>query len=162
MKAYKEKLKVIIFTEHHKIKGEVHLYENSRLTDILNADTMTKDFLPITNAILQDLRRNEVQEVGFLSINRRHIEIVMEDDEAIALSRANELVGKRKFTDALQYAQRAVKAMPDNPAAYYTLGFCLAKTGNISEAKKIFEKCLKLNPDTEIKRLTEEIIVTIK
>jgi len=161
MKAHKEKLRVIIYTPQHRIKGEVHLYENSRLTDILNADTATKDFLPLTNAHLTDLRDQSVSEVNFLSINRKFIELVLEDDEAIALSKAKDLIGKRKFPEALQFADRAVRASPGNDEAHYYLGFCLAKTNDLKGAKTAFEKCLKFRPTPEIAKQAEDALHTL-
>lgn len=161
MKAQKEKLRVVIFASHHEIRGDVHLYENSRLTDILNADAVTKDFLPVTNATILDKRTEKSLHVGFLSINRRHIQIVMEDDEAIAISRTKELLAKRKYTEAMELAQRAVKALPDNPEAHYLLGFCLAKNGEVEKARKSFEKSLKLKPDDEILHQAQNMLGTL-
>lgn len=161
MKTQKEKLKVIIFTAHHKIKGEVHLYENSRLTDILNAETATKDFLPVTDAIVTERHTGAAHQVSFLSINRTLIEMVMEDDESVALARAKELIAKRRYAEALPCAQRAVRAAPENPEGHYTLGFCLAKTGDSREARKAFEKCLSIKPDPHIVHQVEEILKTM-
>jgi tetratricopeptide (TPR) repeat protein len=161
MRTQKERLKVIIFTDNHKIRGEVHLYENSRLTDILNADTTNKDFLPVTDAEITDLKSGKSQEVSFLSINRNHIEVVMEDDEVIALEKARDLASKRRYADALPFAQRAVKAAPHQPEGHYLLGFCLAKTGEVKKAKGHFEKCLTLKPSVDIAQKAEEILKTI-
>jgi tetratricopeptide (TPR) repeat protein len=161
MKAHKEKLRVIIYTPQHRIKGEVHLYENSRLTDILNADTATKDFLPLTNAHVTDLRDQSQSEVHFLSINRKFIELVLEDDEAIALAKSREMMAKRKYPEALQFADRAVRASPNNAEAHYYFGFCLAKTNDFKGARAAFEKCLKLRPDPEIAQQAQEALNTL-
>ncbi len=161
MKAHKEKLRVIISTAHHRIRGEVHLYENSRLTDILNADTATKDFLPVTNAQIHDMRNGTDMDVSFLSINRNHIEVVMEDDEAMALVRAKELISKRKFPEALELAQRAVKASPKDSEAFYIWGFCLAKGNDNKAARAAFEQCLKLAKDAETIQKAEEMLKTL-
>lgn len=81
MKARKEQLKVIIYTSQHKIQGQLHLVENSRLSDILNTESVTRDFLPITDAQITDLRSNHVTQAGFLSVNKKQIEMVMEEHE---------------------------------------------------------------------------------
>jgi hypothetical protein len=158
MKAQKEKLRVIIMTSHHKIKGEVHLYENSRLTDILNADTATKDFLPVTEAQVTELASGHLTEVSFLSVNRQLVEMVMEDDELVALTKARELITKRRFADALPFAQRAVKASRSSPEGYFVLGFCQAKTGDTRSAKESFEHCLSLSPAPETRHQVEEML----
>ena len=161
MKAHKEKLRVIIYTSNQRIRGEVHLYENSRLTDILNADTATKDFLPVTNAEVTDARGGKTFEVSFLSINRKHIEVVMEDDEAIALSKCKDALAKRKYPEALQFAQRAVKVAPEHAEAIYLLGFSQAKAGDPKAAKATIERCLKLCPDPEVQQKCQEILGTL-
>ncbi|HOY68964.1 MAG TPA: tetratricopeptide repeat protein [Candidatus Ozemobacteraceae bacterium] len=161
MKAHKEKLKVILYTTHHKIRGEVHLYENSRLSDILNADTATKDFLPITNAELTDLRTGTTIESGFLSINRRQVEMVLEDDEAIALMKCRDMIARRRYPEALQFAQRAVKAIPKDAEAQYLLGLCLAKTGDPRAARAAFETCLKLDPNPEVAQNVRDMLNTL-
>ncbi len=158
MKAHKEKLQVVIFTACHRIKGEVHLYENSRLTDILNADAANKDFLPVTNAEVQDLRTGSVQSVGFLSINRMVVEMVMEDDEIVALAKAKDFIAKRRFAEAIPFVQRAIKTAPEHAEGHYFLGFCLAKNGDNKGAKQQFERCLKLNPPPEICQKAEEML----
>jgi len=158
MKAHKEKLRVILYTSHHMIRGEVHLYENSRLSDILNADTATKDFLPITNAKLTDLRTGNAVDVAFLSVNRRQVEMVLEDDEAIAVLKARDMITKRRYAEALQFAQRAVKAVPRDPEAQYLFGLCLAKTGDPRGAKAAFEACLKLEPNPELSQNAREML----
>ncbi len=80
MKSRKDQIRVVIYTPHHKIQGEIHLYENSRLSDILNTENISKDFLPITNAVLTDLRINRTHKAGFISLNKSHIEMVIEAD----------------------------------------------------------------------------------
>jgi len=161
MKTHKEKLRVIILTANHQIKGEVHLYENSRLTDILNADTATKDFLPVTDAEITDLRHNSRREVSFLSINRNHVEVVMEDDEAIAISKAREALARSRYVDALGFAQRAVKVNPSDPEALYLLGFCQAKNKDPKAARATFERCLALKPNAEIIHKVQEVLGTL-
>ncbi|MFZ2961511.1 MAG: tetratricopeptide repeat protein [Candidatus Ozemobacteraceae bacterium] len=158
MKAHKEKLRVVIYTANLRIRGEVHLYENSRLTDILNAETATKDFLPVTDAQMTDFRNGATQHVGFLSINRKHIEIVMEDDEAIALAKCKDAIAKRRFPEALGFAQRAVRASANDAEAHYLLGLCFAKTGDIKSAKATLEECLKMRPDVEITKNAQETL----
>ncbi|MBF0500398.1 MAG: tetratricopeptide repeat protein [Candidatus Riflebacteria bacterium] len=161
MKAHKEKLRVVIFTSNHRIKGEVHLYENSRLTDILNADTTTKDFLPVTDAELSDFRNGATQRVGFLSINRKHIEIVMEDDEAIAITKCKDAIAKRRYPEALGFARRAVAASPTDAEAHYMLGFCFAKTGDVKAAKASLDECLKMRPNADITQKAQETLSAI-
>ncbi len=79
MKNKNEQLKVTIFTPQHKITGQIHLYENSRLSDILNTESLAKDFLPITLAEITDLKSGNIVTANFISVNKHHIELVLED-----------------------------------------------------------------------------------
>ena len=82
MKTHKEQLHVVIFTPQHKIKGEIYLYENSRLSDILNTENISKDFLPITKANVTDLKSGETFYSEFLSVSKKHIEMVLEEPQS--------------------------------------------------------------------------------
>ncbi len=81
MKTRKDQLKVVVFTAQHKIQGNLHLVENSRLTDILNTESVSRDFLPITKAQLLDLRTGKTATAEFLSVNKKHIEMVIEEKD---------------------------------------------------------------------------------
>ncbi len=81
MKSTKDQLKVVVFTSQHKIQGNLHLVENSRLSDILNTESHTRDFLPITDAVVTDLRTSHIIHAGFISLNKRQIELVIEEQE---------------------------------------------------------------------------------
>jgi len=81
MKARKEQLKVVIFTSQHKIQGQLHLVENSRLSDILNTESISRDFLPITDALVTDISDGKIFKAGFLSVNKKKITMVMEEHE---------------------------------------------------------------------------------
>ncbi|MGM0599941.1 MAG: hypothetical protein ACQETH_09020 [Candidatus Rifleibacteriota bacterium] len=81
MEQKNEMLRVTIFTSKHKINGKIHLYENSRLSDILNTENLSKDFLPIIDADITDLDTGKIEQSNFISINKNHIELVMEEQE---------------------------------------------------------------------------------
>lgn len=83
MKSKKEQLNVVVFTSQHKIQGKLHLIENSRLSDILNTESLSRDFLPITEAVITDLRSNITVHAGFLSVNKKQIELVIEENEIL-------------------------------------------------------------------------------
>ncbi|GAB4276459.1 MAG: hypothetical protein Kow0029_18430 [Candidatus Rifleibacteriota bacterium] len=79
MKPKKDQLRVTIFTPQHKITGEIHLYENSRLSDILNTENLSKDFLPVTKAEITTLNTQQTTKADFISVNKKHIELVLEE-----------------------------------------------------------------------------------
>jgi hypothetical protein len=71
-KVKKNKLTITIFTENHKMVGEIHLLPAHRLTDFMNKPDQM--FLAVTNVDICDLSGKEiVSNVDFLSINKNHI-----------------------------------------------------------------------------------------
>ena len=81
MSAKKEQLSVTVYTPQHKIRGRLHLIQNSRLSDILNTESMSRDFLPITGASITDLRSDITVQAAFISVNKKMIELVVEEHD---------------------------------------------------------------------------------
>lgn len=78
MKVKCDKTNVVIFTSRHRIEGTLHITENNRLSDILNTQNLTKNFLPLTSVKMFDLTTNQSIKSDFLSVNKEQIEIIME------------------------------------------------------------------------------------
>ena len=68
------KAKVIIYTNHFQIRGDIFLYEGSRLTDYM---LEAKSFVAISNAEIMDHHSNAIFTTSFLNVNRNHIEIIL-------------------------------------------------------------------------------------
>ncbi|PKL39303.1 MAG: hypothetical protein CVV41_21440 [Candidatus Riflebacteria bacterium HGW-Riflebacteria-1] len=79
MSAKKEQLHVTVYTPQHRIRGMLHLVQNSRLSDILNTESVSRDFLPITGASITDLRNDVTVQAPFISVNKKMIELVVEE-----------------------------------------------------------------------------------
>lgn len=70
----KEKVQVTIFTEHHRIDGEVHVQPSGRLSDFFNLSD--KPFIPLTNATVYKISDGTVvSKVEFLTINKNSISL---------------------------------------------------------------------------------------
>ena len=75
---------VVIETDRHRIIGSLRLPLDGyrrRVTDFLN--TSDRDFLPVTDAVIELLSNNGEAPVHrkFLAVSRRHIVLAMLDDE---------------------------------------------------------------------------------
>jgi hypothetical protein len=68
------KAKVIIFTKHFQIKGDIFLYEGARLTDYM---LEAKAFIAVSSAEIMDHQNNKVLTTSFLNVNRDHVEIIL-------------------------------------------------------------------------------------
>ncbi len=82
MKITRVPINVVAFTENTIVKGVYMLSENSRLTDILNSGD--KDFLPLKDATITYSKTSETIGVPFVSLNRKSIEVIYEENTNMA------------------------------------------------------------------------------
>lgn len=76
LKVTKEKAEVVVYTQQHRIEGEVHLHPGSRFTDFMNVKTGL-GFMPITNAKVYTLSGDKLlHTVDLLNINKSSIVII--------------------------------------------------------------------------------------
>ncbi|MEK6814787.1 MAG: hypothetical protein AABY65_08640, partial [Nitrospirota bacterium] len=85
-----EKQRVILFTQHFKIVGDLHLPPGGRLTDFLNrfvGETDRAPFVAVTNAQCWSLRDNVlVLRTEYLAIHKREIGIAIPFSQAVELT----------------------------------------------------------------------------
>lgn len=68
----KEKLRVVVYTEHYRIIGNIYFVPGTRLTDTLNVKV--KDFIPLTEVVVMDNKENAILvEVPYLAVYRDSI-----------------------------------------------------------------------------------------
>ena len=76
----KESLRVIIFTHHYKIVGDLYLPRKGRLSDFLNktlAGAETDIFISVTNAECFSMEDGQLKYISeFISVNKNHIHLV--------------------------------------------------------------------------------------
>ena len=68
------KTKVMIFTNHYRITGEIALIPGARLTDYI---VDAKTFLAVSQAEVLDRKGHRVFTTPFLNVHRDHIEIIV-------------------------------------------------------------------------------------
>ncbi len=59
-------------------------------------------------------------------------------------------IRQQRFDQALENAKEAVKKYPDNPEAWYLLGFLYGKKGEFQEMSKAFDKALSIDPNKTV------------
>lgn len=170
LKAQKETLGVVIVTQVWKIVGDVHLYENSRLSDMLNVDTNKKDFLPVTNARVYSLA-NEKQllfQKSFLSVNRNFVVLIYIDDSSLKaltdiIKMGHHYIGQQQYDDAILEGKRAVAINSNDAEAHFLLGLAHAKKNNLSDAWEEFKLASAFAPkNSEIEQRALEMLSRIK
>jgi hypothetical protein len=70
------KTKVTILTGSYRIKGYIHLFPDSRVTDYMNE---SKDFIAVTGAEVWEVDGPQVFTMPFINVSRNHIQIVTPD-----------------------------------------------------------------------------------
>ena len=69
-----DKTKVVMLTSHHRIKGNISLYSNARLTDYI---VEAKPFIAVTDAEVMGINSKLVFTASFLNVQKDHIEIIV-------------------------------------------------------------------------------------
>ncbi len=74
---------VVVEIEHYRIQGALHLPAEgyrSRLSDYMNQ--REAEFLPMTECTITTLQTEQVREVPFLLVARRHVRLIAPVDAA--------------------------------------------------------------------------------
>lgn len=168
LKAKKDKIRVAIYTKKFKMYGDIYLYENSRLSDILNAE-INRDFIPLTNVkVYTEDEEKLITSQPFLAVNKHDIVLVypdVESKEAIKtyLDQAKKYLRKNSFDSAILEAKKVLTVDPENAEAYYILGIAYGKKHLLNEALKAFEDAHKFaEPGSDIYHMAGEMINQIK
>jgi hypothetical protein len=76
MHAKKERIRVEIFTNLHRIEADLHIFTGARLTDIMQSRE-TSSFFALTDVVVYDATgSNELFRADFIDINRNSIIMV--------------------------------------------------------------------------------------
>lgn len=164
----KEPLGVIVITEKYRIIGDVHLTENTRLSDMLNVDTSKKDFIPMTNVKVYSTSDDKLLFTkDFLLINRRYIITIYVEESSYKqikelVSLASSLIAQKQFDDAIIEAKRAIKLNNSDPEAHFVLGIAYAKKNLLTEAYEEFKLASAFAPkNSEIEQRALEMMSKI-
>ena len=68
------------------------------------------------------------------------------------------LINISHFIDATRILMNAEKIDPESPEIKYNLGYALLCAGRVSDAMRYFEESLKMNPQTEAKKMAERML----
>ena len=69
-----DRQKIVIFTRHFEIFGDLSIYEGVRLTDYMNE---SKAFISVTNAYVKDRTGKRLLNADFLNVRKDEIEIII-------------------------------------------------------------------------------------
>jgi hypothetical protein len=73
MHAKKEKIRVELYTNLHRIEADLHIFAGARLTDIMQSRE-TQSFFALTDVVVYDIvSGKELFRADFVDISRSHI-----------------------------------------------------------------------------------------
>lgn len=71
----KDKVRVVVITNHYRLEGDMHVLSGSRLTDSLNSKA--KDFLAVTDASIYRVGDDTLlYSAAYLALNREAIDVI--------------------------------------------------------------------------------------
>ena len=73
MSDIQESTEVLILTTTYSVQGRISLVQGARLTDYIR---QSGEFIAVSDAIVSDLKGNELFQTSFLDIGKTHIEII--------------------------------------------------------------------------------------
>lgn len=74
IKAFKERVPVILLTASYRIEGEMHVVPGGRMLDEINKE---RDFIPVTNATIYEIAGEvPLDSLDFIAINKNLIVMV--------------------------------------------------------------------------------------
>ncbi|PLX16196.1 MAG: hypothetical protein C0601_11280 [Candidatus Muiribacterium halophilum] len=167
IKVKKDKMRVILHTRTHLIQGEVYLYEESRLSDILNAES-DKLYLPMTNIKMKQNGSDKETKKDFILVNKTTIELLYLDEKSKDASmaytkQAKQSLNALNFDAAITDSKRALSIDEMNAEAHYILGIALGKKQLLDKALKEFELALECaDKNSRIHMLAQDMINQIK
>jgi len=168
LKAKKDKIRIALYTKQFKIQGDIYLYENSRLSDILNSE-MNRDFLALTDVKISSSKDESIiNELPFIVVNRKEIVLIYPDTKSVEalntyLNQAQEYIRKNMFDMAIKEAKKVLTVSPDNARAHYILGIAYGKKHLLNEALREFEDAARnAEPGSDVEHMANEMINQIK
>lgn len=168
MKAEKHTLRIVALTEQYKIEANLHIYQDSRLSDVINADTNKRDFIPLTDAKIYNLSGELLYNLDFLNLNKKKIVLIFIDREKSKeaqkmLPQARAMINEHRYDDAIKEARKALDLDPKCAEAYYILGLAFCKQNKRQEGLKSFESALKFaTADDNLYQMVQEMINQIR
>lgn len=82
MHTKKEKMRVEIYTNQHRIEASLHIFAGARLTDIMQSRE-TASFFALTDVIAYDIvSGSELFRADFVDISRNHIVMLRPLDQS--------------------------------------------------------------------------------
>ena len=140
-------LKAVAYSRDAKFEKAIAFSDNS----VMKNDVTPRVWLARAEVLLN--RKSSVAE----NCISKAISSAGEQGPVIKLEAARLLKRKHKYTQAIEYLNEVIQAVPKSALVWYELGCCQAELG-LAQAKVSFEQCCNLSPDwDEAKRRLKRV-----
>ncbi len=153
MKTPKNKLRVVVLTDEYRIEAEAHLFQNARLSDLLNSDSTKKEFIPLTDVTVYNKKSSSIlYQLDFLNLNKSCIVMIFVDKDSsnmvrFKLKEIRAKISKFDYEGARSALDEVLEIDPTCAEAMYLCGVVNCKTAKYKDALVFFKKVVELAPE---------------
>lgn len=153
MKTPKNKLRVVVLTDEYRIEAEAHLFQNARLSDLLNNDSTKRDFIPLTDVTVYHKKSNTVlYQQDFMNLNKNYIVMIFADRDStnmvrFRLKEIRARISQMDYDGAKTGLENVLEIEPSCAEAIYLTGVVFCKQGKYKEGLEFFKKVIELAPE---------------
>ncbi|MCH7689514.1 MAG: glycosyltransferase family 39 protein [candidate division Zixibacteria bacterium] len=153
--------------DRNHLKAEDHMLLGTAYLDQGRLESAKREFsksikfdpafaLPYNNLGLISLRRGDAN-----AASQYFLKAIQSDPQTLEpyFNLATQHIEKRQFEQALEILYQARQNQPLNDFVHLKIGSTLYQLGRIDEAKLAIEESLRLNPDSEVARLSYQQII---
>ena len=121
------------------VAGEVTVGAGNRVSDLLNTSTTANEFLSLTDVSVFDNDNRLIAYHRFMSLNKRFIRSVVEDERAPALARVKHLVSLENYERAWEEMEYILLNFSKDAETYYVAGVVKQELSDLDKAVEYFK-----------------------
>lgn len=126
------------------VRGEVVVGENNRVSDLLNQESHSQQFLALTSVSVFDDQHRLVARHRFMSLNKRFIRTVVEDDVAPVLAEAKHHLAREDHEKAWEALEPLMSTGSADAETFYLAGITARGRGHGEAGVEYFRKARAL------------------
>ncbi len=134
-----ERLAIVCDLCDRRVTGEVTVGVGNRVSDLLNSSTTAHEFLSLTDVSVFDSDDRLLAHHRFMSLNKRFIRSIVEDERAPVLARVKHLVSVENYERAWEEMEYILGNFPRDAETHYVAGVVSQALGKPDDALEHFK-----------------------
>ena len=140
-----ERLAIVCDLCDRRITGEVTVGAGNRVSDLLNTSTTAHEFLSLTDVSVFDDDDRLLAHHRFMSLNKRFIRSIVEDERAPVLARVKHLVSVENYERAWEEMEYLLTNFSRDAETFYVAGVVAQALGRQDLALEHFKSARGLS-----------------